>query len=200
MTTPFDQLAATYDVSWTNSKNGRRQRSIVWREIDAYYQRGQRVLDIGCGTGEDALHLTANGVVVDAIDGSTEMVRIARERGVPARRLPIENLSELREEYDGALSNFGVLNCVDDLPACGAELARLIRPGGKLVICLMPRLCWSEILRFELRRLRPHVVWRGMPVHYPSATEVVRAFDGFRLIRQRSIAMGDHRLYVFERV
>jgi hypothetical protein len=38
-----------------------------------------------------------------------------------------------------------------------------------------------------------------MPVHYPSTVEVVRAFDGFRLIRQRSIAMGDHRLYVFER-
>jgi ubiquinone/menaquinone biosynthesis C-methylase UbiE len=200
MTTPFDQLAATYDVSWTNSEQGRSQRSIVWREIDAYFQRGQRVLDIGCGTGEDTLHLAANGVVVEAIDGSTEMVRIARERGVPARRLPIENLSELREEYDGALSNFGVLNCVDDLPACGAELARLIRPGGKLAICLMPRLCWSEILRLELRRLRPHVVWRGMPVHYPSTVEVVRAFDGFRLIRQRSIAMGDHRLYVFERV
>jgi ubiquinone/menaquinone biosynthesis C-methylase UbiE len=199
MTTPFDQLAATYDVSWTNSEQGRSQRSIVWREIDAYFQRGQRVLDIGCGTGEDALHLAANGVVVEAIDGSTEMVRIARERGVPARRLPIENLSELREEYDGALSNFGVLNCVDDLPACGAELARLIRPGGKLAICLMPRLCWSEILRFELRRLRPHVIWRGMPVRYRSTAEIVRAFVGFRLIRQRSIAMGDHRLYVFER-
>jgi ubiquinone/menaquinone biosynthesis C-methylase UbiE len=200
MTTPFDRLAASYDVSWTNSINGRSQRNIVWREIDARFQAGQRILDLGCGTGEDALHLAANGVHVDSIDASTEMVRIARGRGVPARRMRIEDLSELEGSYDGALSNFGALNCVQDLPACGAELARLIRPTGKLVICLMPRLCWSEILRFELRRVRPHVVWRGMPVRYPSTADVVRAFSQFRLIRKRSIALGDHRLYVFERI
>jgi ubiquinone/menaquinone biosynthesis C-methylase UbiE len=199
MTTPFDQLAAQYDVSWTNSTNGRSQRNIVWSEIDNLFQPGQRVLDVGCGTGEDALHFAANGVHVDAIDASTEMVRIARERGVPARRLSIEDLSDLEGPYDGALSNFGVLNCVDNLPACAAELARLIRAGGKLAVCVMPRLCWSEILRFELRRVRPHVVWRGMPIRYPSAAEVFRAFSQFRLIRRRSIAMGDHRLYVFER-
>jgi hypothetical protein len=38
-----------------------------------------------------------------------------------------------------------------------------------------------------------------MPIRYPSAAEVFRAFSQFRLIRRRSIAMGDHRLYVFER-
>jgi ubiquinone/menaquinone biosynthesis C-methylase UbiE len=200
MTTPFDQLAAEYDVSWTNSRNGRRQRNVVWQEIDELFQPGQRVLDIGCGTGEDALHLATNGVRIDALDASTEMVRISRERGVAARRLRVEDLSDLEGPYDGALSNFGVLNCVDDLPACGTELARLIRAGGKLAICLMPRLCWSEILRFELRRLRPHVVWREMPIHYRSDREVTNAFSQFRLMRKRSIALGDHRLYVFERV
>jgi len=200
MTTPFDKLAAEYDVSWTNSRNGRSQRNAVWKEIDQHFPPGQRVLDAGCGTGEDALHLMARGVQVDAIDASIEMVRIARQRGVATRRLRIEDLNELEGPYDGALSNFGALNCVADLPACGVQLARLVRPGGKLAVCLMPLLCWSELLRFELRRLRPHVVWRGMPVQYPSHAEVIRAFSQFHLIRKRSIALRDHCLYVFGRL
>jgi|SRR5579871_604256 len=199
MATQFDKIAATYDATWTNSKKGRLQRDIVWGEIDSLFQPREGVLDLGCGTGEDALHLMGKGVWVHAIDASAEMVRIARRRGVNAEVLRVEKITQLATVYDGALSNFGALNCVANLAHTGEQLARLLRAGAKLAICIMPPLCWPEVLRLNFRRWREHNSWHGQPVYYPSRREVLRAFPEFRLLRERSIAWGDHRLYIFER-
>lgn len=195
----FDQLAPTYDAAWTNSTRGRAQRDMVWREIHGLFRPGDRVLDLGCGTGEDALHLDGQGIRVHAIDASPEMVRKAQARGVTAQVLRIEDLVQLEGSYDGAISNFGALNCVSDLRAVGAGLARLIRPGGWLAICLMPRLCWTEILRFEFRRWQRRAAWRGIHIYYPSTRQVARALPGFVLVRRRSIAFGDHCFFLFKR-
>ena len=137
----FDQLASRYDAMWTDSPRGRAQRDAIWREIDALFERGDRVLDLGCGTGEDAAHLESKGVHVHAIDASREMVRMAQARGVRAELFRIEDLAQLDEPFDGAISNFGALNCVENLEAAGLQLARLIRPGGWLAISIMPPVC-----------------------------------------------------------
>ena len=195
----FDQLAPTYDAVWTNSARGRAQRNIVWREIDGLFRAGDRVLDLGCGTGEDALHLESKGIHVDAIDASPEMVRKANARGVRAQLFRIEELGKLSAGYDGAISNFGALNCVEDLRDAGAQLARLIRPKGWLAISLMPRMCWTEVFRFQFRRLRRYAEWRGIRVYYPSNGQVVGAFPDFTLKRRRSIAWGDHCFFLFRK-
>lgn len=195
----FDQLAPDYDVTWTNSPHGRAQRDVVWREIHPLFHPGQHILDLGCGTGEDALHLAARGIHVHAIDSSSEMVHIANGRGASARQLRIEDLNELKSPFDGALSNFGALNCVADLEGAGAELARLIRPDGYFAACIMPRLAWAEIARLNFRRWNPRATWRGIRVYYPTNEEMVRTFPDFRLVRRRSIAWGDHCLFIFRR-
>jgi len=73
----FDLLAADYDRTWTNSGAGRLQRDAVWRQIVRLFRAGDHVLDLGCGTGEDAAHLMRHGVRVRAMDASPEMVRLA---------------------------------------------------------------------------------------------------------------------------
>src|SRR5688572_7892814 len=113
MSAAFDRLAETYDALWTNSAVGRVQRDQVWREIDAVFRPGDRVLDLGCGTGEDAAHLVSRGVNVHAIDPSPAMVRVALRRG----GFTAEVGTQPQGVYDGVLSNFGALNCVEDLPA-----------------------------------------------------------------------------------
>ena len=80
------------------------------------------VLDLGCGTGEDAQQLGRAGVRVRAIDASPEMVRIARHRGVDAEVGNIEELEHLDGTFDGVISDFGALNCVEDLAAVAAFL------------------------------------------------------------------------------
>ena len=206
--TTFDQLAPTYGQAWTNSADGHHQRTKVWREIGGLFRGGDRVLDLGCGIGDDALHLAGRGVSVHGIDSSIEMVEIAQSRGVSAQHLAIEDLGSLEGPYDGALSNFGALNCVEDLRAVARNLARLIRPGSALAACVMGRVCWSETARFLLkldwrkatRRWPGHARWRGMDVYYRTSASFVSAFEPeFHLRRRVSIGGGDHQLFIFTR-
>ena len=181
----FDRIAADYDTQWTSTAVGRAQRDQVWRVFDAIFQRGERVLDVGCGTGEDARHLMARGVVVRAVDASPGMVKEARARGVAAEVRCAEDLAGIDDAFDGAISNFGALNCVADLPVASRELARVVRTGGRVVVCLIGKCClWEWVyfgsrLRFRkaLRRRRTSE-YRGMRVYYPSAAEVRAAFAG----------------------
>src|SRR6266700_21194 len=147
----FDSIAARYDEQWTHTTVGLLQREAVWRHIDPLYRSGETILDLGCGTGEDALHLTRAGVHVSAIDASPEMVSVARRRGVDARVLPIEKLERLNGVCDGAISNFGALNCVSDPEKLRGPLARLIRPGGHLAVCFIGRFCLWETFFFLSR-------------------------------------------------
>src|SRR6266478_3974601 len=140
----FDQIAQRYDELWTCSPIGRLQREAVWRRLDKLFNDGDALLDLGCGTGEDALHFMRLGMSVRAIDASAEMVSIARGRGVHASVLDIEQLNRVQGCFDGVVSNFGALNCVANLHAIRPALARLIRPGGHLAVCIIGRFCLWE--------------------------------------------------------
>lgn len=188
----FDRIAPEYDAIWTRSVIGQLQRAAVWRHLDPLLKAGDRILDLGCGTGEDALHFVECGAKVDAIDASEAMVRIARARGVNARQLPIEALSELTGQFDGVVSNFGALNCVRNLEKLMPALGHIIRPGGYLAICVMGACCawetayflWRGRFKKAFRRWRRADVQTaiGVCVAYRSVNQICRAFRGtFRL-------------------
>jgi ubiquinone/menaquinone biosynthesis C-methylase UbiE len=196
----FDALAARYDSLWSDTAIGLSQRQAVWRHADPLFHPGQRILDLGCGAGTDAVHYMARGVQIHAIDASAEMVRLAAARGVDARHLAIENLSTLTGGFDGALSNFGALNCVARLEPVAAELGRLIRPSGWLAVCAMGRTCAWEVCHY-LRGRQPSKAFRrwnprgipssiGIHVTYPSVRQLTRAFRRqFRLVRWCGIGL-----------
>src|SRR5262249_45972639 len=182
----FDALAAQYDELWTRSKIGRLQRLAVWKRLDALFRPGDTLLDLGCGTGEDAVHFMNSRIRVCAIDASPEMVRIACSRGVNAARLPIEEIGTVRGSFDGVISNFGALNCVPKLDLLRGSLARLVRPGGYLAICLLGCFCLWETAWYLLRA-RPRTAFRrwarqgvvsalGVRVLYPSTNQLRQAF------------------------
>ncbi len=196
----FDALALQYDELWTQSTIGRLQRQAVWRRLDDLFRPGELLLDAGCGTGADALHFMSRHMRVRAIDSSGEMVRIARSRGVDATRLSIEELGEMRGSYDGVISDFGALNCVRRLDRLRGPLARLVRSGGYLAICLMGRFCFWETAWYLL-----HAEWRKafrrwrcegatwsnrVRVYYPSIRQIRRALlPDFSLIEWRGIGV-----------
>jgi len=170
----FDRLAPRYDELWTNTPVGRAQRNAVWRVMDLVFGPGDRVLDIGCGTGEDAAHLAARGVLVHALDASPAMVAQALARGVAAEVLRAGDLGGLKGSFDGALSNFGVLNCIQDLSGLSRVLTPLIRPNGRLVICTMGRFCAWEILSFK--RAFRRLPGRHGDICYPTVGQLRAAF------------------------
>ena len=196
----FDRVAPRYDELWTNTDVGRLQREAVWRHIDPLFRAGSSIIDLGCGTGVDAVHLSEAGVHVLAFDASLGMVQASRARGVNANVLAIEELQSLAGNYDGAISNFGALNCVFDLGTLRRPLARLIRPGGHLAICVIGRFCLWETIHFVSRgQIRKACrrwggisdsVSLGLPVSYPSVREVRRALaPDFSLIRTAGIGV-----------
>ncbi len=184
-TAAFDRIAPRYDELWTDSTIGRLQREAVWRRIDTLFPPGAEILDLGCGTGADALHLARSGRRVTAIDSSAEMVRIAQSRGVNALHLPIDSLAQLNATYDGVLSNFGALNCIADLSRLAATLAPLVRPDGRLALCVMGRFCFRETLHYTLRLQPSHAFRRlsgaatsstfGITVSYPTVRQLTAA-------------------------
>ena len=93
--------------------------------------RPGRVVDVGCGTGDITARLAAPAVVV-GIDQSLRMATLTRGRGIAAVRAGIEGLPLAGASVDAVLAN-RVLYHLPDLDAGLAEIARVLRPGGRLV-------------------------------------------------------------------
>jgi SAM-dependent methyltransferase len=196
----FDQLASSYDKLWTLSPAGRHQRDAVWRVLDPLVRPGDLMLDLGCGTGEDALHFLSCGLHVHAIDASAEMIRIARSKGVDAQHLAVESIQKLRGGYDFALSNFGVFNCIRELECTAVALAELICPGGWFALCTIGCSCLWEVCHFArhgnfrkaFRRWHAGGVRSslGVDVYYPTIHQLAHSFRrNFRLVRWLAVGL-----------
>lgn len=211
---PFDAVALRYDETFTTSKIGQAQRAAVWTELAKTFHHGDRVLEIGCGTGVDACFMAARGVKVLASDSSAQMIAVTMRRVlesgqqhlVQPRRLRAEDISSLPpdELFDGAFSNFGALNCVEDLQQLSHDLARLLRPGATALLCWMGSCCLWEMAWYlaqgntdkAFRRWRRSGVTARiadgafMNVHYPSVSSLSGIFaPEFRLQSVKGIGV-----------
>jgi len=111
-------------------RTGDVQRLAVEAIVEA---QPRRVLEVGCGWGELAARVAAEtGAEIVAVDVSPRMVELARERGVDARVGDVQELAFVDGEFDCALAAW-MLYHVADLERGIAELARVLRPGGRLV-------------------------------------------------------------------
>jgi SAM-dependent methyltransferase len=95
--------------------------------------RPRRVLEVGCGMGQFADRLAReSGAEVIATDLSGRMVELTRARDVEARVADVQSLPFADGEFDCAVAN-AMLYHVENLDRALAELARVLRPGGRLV-------------------------------------------------------------------
>jgi ubiquinone/menaquinone biosynthesis C-methylase UbiE len=210
---PFDAVAVAYDETFTTSKIGRAQRGAVWKELAKTFRAGERILEIGCGTGVDACFLAERGVHVAACDSSPQMVEVTTRRIraegrhtlVEPRVLRAEDIAILSENtFDGAFSNFGALNCIDNLQQFAHDLALLLKPGATAMLCWMGSFCLWETMWYLAqgharkafrRRKRDGVSARitdnaFVRVHYPSVGSLARAFaPGFSLVSVKGIGI-----------
>src|SRR5258707_15591100 len=76
----FDRVAETYDATFTESLIGRAQRNVVWNALQRAFRPGDFVLELNCGTGEDAFFLAKFGISVLACDASPRMIEVAEHR------------------------------------------------------------------------------------------------------------------------
>jgi len=92
-----------------------------------------RVLEVGCGWGELAEWIERDtGAEVVAVDLSPRMVELARERGVDARVADVQELPFADGEFDVVVAAW-MLYHVPNIDLALMEIARVLRPGGRLV-------------------------------------------------------------------
>src|SRR3954453_14178605 len=131
----FDRIASVYDLMNSVMTAGMHQR---WRERAgelAHVGPGSRALDVATGTGDLAIALRERGAEVVGVDFAEKMLEIARQKA-PDIQFRAGNALALDfpdNEFDAATVGFGARN-FDDLDRGIAEMARVVKPGGRGVI------------------------------------------------------------------
>jgi demethylmenaquinone methyltransferase/2-methoxy-6-polyprenyl-1,4-benzoquinol methylase len=178
----FDAVASRYDLTNDVLSLGqtRAWRRAVARAVDA--RPGDRVLDLAAGTGSSSLPFVAAGAFVVACDFSLGMLRVGKQAhpelslvAGDALRLPFADAS-----FDTSTISFGLRN-VTDVDAALGELARVTRPGGRLVVCEFSHPTWRPFRTLYsgyLMRALPSVARRvsSSPDAYVYLAESIRAW------------------------
>ena len=125
-------------------------RDLLWDRYARLFSAGQSVLDLGCGTGIDAVFLARRGVRVMGIDASPAMIAQSRAKLAAAELADLVDLRVMEiaragtlplQGFDGIICAFAALSTIAELDVVAASLARLLRPRGILVVHLLNR--WS---------------------------------------------------------
>ncbi len=158
----FNNVAEIYDETFTNTEIGKLQRKAVWDYIDKILPENKKlnILELNCGTGEDAIYIAQKGHEITATDISEEMIKITKQKvdksGFKNRVKVLQcDMRELEncnfsEKYDFVFSNFGGLNCLNhaELQKLSDNLKNLLVLNGRLIAVIMPKFCLMESLYF----------------------------------------------------
>jgi ubiquinone/menaquinone biosynthesis C-methylase UbiE len=159
MKASFDKAANNYDKSFTNTEIGKLQRNNVYKVVSKHLQNTKNILEINCGTGEDAIWLAKKGFRVTATDISTEMIAIAiakeSHQNLNFLQADINSISGQfsDKKFDFVFSNFGGLNCLDknELKNFLSNSTNILSEKGKLVLVIMPKNTLWEQFYFILK-------------------------------------------------
>jgi SAM-dependent methyltransferase len=164
---PFDILAETYDKDFSHTLIGKLQREKVWSKLLPLlnsYNRPLHILELNCGTGEDALQLASLGHHVIATDASAVMIEKAKQKTMSPNsineRLQFIQCSfekidgyNFNTKFDVVFSNFGGLNCIDAkaLQQLAASLSKYTHAESHLFFVVMGSFCAWETGYYLLR-------------------------------------------------
>lgn len=161
---PFSTIANDYDSDYFSNEVFQWMRRRVWRVADCYLGHENNVLELGCGTGIDAIHFVSKGLNWWATDSSSKMLEFTdrkRKAITNKDKIHIDFLdindpfkSEVinqNNSFHGIFANFGVLNCVHDMSKFCEFSSRLLLKDGILFATIMSKICLWEILYYLLQ-------------------------------------------------
>jgi SAM-dependent methyltransferase len=169
---PFDHIADQYDHDFTNTVVGKAQRDMVWHYLmTELSDHPQYILELNCGTGEDAIRFAKQGHHVTATDISPRMINVtqkkAQEAGVAIHAFVWDMTTVFPEQkkYDIIYSNFGGINCVSpgELRSLLTKCFDLLTPEGKLICVVMGKNCPWERFLFSIKGDRTQANRRSHP-------------------------------------
>ncbi len=171
--TDFDPAAARYDRSFTHTLIGRAQRNRVRDMLDKILCDNpiKKVLEINCGTGEDAIWLGDKGLEVTATDISPQMIAQSQSKSYRKNvSFLTADINQLpgpfaNDRFDLIFSNFGGLNCLSPirLELFFKHASLLLPDGAKMLLVLMPRNTKWEQAYFLVKKDFAQVFRRKKP-------------------------------------
>ncbi len=199
----FDTVAPVFDVLLENEIT-RRLRTRIYSIVESLAEQGSSIIDINCGTGIDAIHLAAQGHRLTGIDVSPKMISEARKKTSATRssnpKFFVDSFERISlndiPAADLTFSNFGGLNCINNLSVVAGQVGAVTKPNGYFVGVIMPPFSLWEFTGFLLRGQFRQAVRRikksapstgfgsdSFRVYYHSPSEVERAFAPYFSLR-----------------
>jgi SAM-dependent methyltransferase len=216
-TTAFDALAADYDITFSQSLTGQGQRTQARKCLSEFLhgKENLHILEINCGTGDDALWLASMGHRVIATDASAAMIQKAKAKSafsdkgdtVHFFQYSFSGLSPLSgyEQFDLIFSNFSGINCIpaDEIALLNQQFHQLLKPGGHVALVIFGKYsCWETF--YHLLKIKPRSAFRrwskkpstaqlkkgiNQPVYYYSISRLRRLLSGFQLSKKKPVGL-----------
>jgi ubiquinone/menaquinone biosynthesis C-methylase UbiE len=166
----FSRQSESYDLADRKNVILQWMRQQVYSHCIKYFHPGEKILELNCGTGIDAIYFAEKGLKVHATDISDGMLAELRrkieirnlQRNITPQKLSFFELNVLpQRSYNHVFSNFGGLNCTKDIDQVILQFKNLLTPGGTVTLVMMPPFCPWEIalalkgnFKTAFRRLR----------------------------------------------
>lgn len=156
----FSKQSAVFDKEYSNNTIIQYKRKRVREHFLQLLAPNSSILELNCGTGEDALFFAQQGHHVHATDVSERMLsKLAAKlaSSAYADKITTEACSfnqldalENKGPFDAIFSNFGGLNCASNLQCVLASFSTLLKPGGHVTLVIIPKFClWESLLFFK---------------------------------------------------
>lgn len=208
----FNSIADAYDSSFTTSTIGTMQRGRVWRYLEKFTAKPMDILEINCGTGEDARWLASRGHHVTATDAAEKMIEVARRKHgskvtnkIAFSVCAFDQLKHTfgNRQFDLIFSDFAGLNCIreQELVTLDRDFAALLKPGGRLIVVLLGKKSWMEWVFFRCKGDRKNAIRRrspamakldehtSQPTYCYSVKEVQTLFSSFKVLEYKPVGL-----------
>ena len=196
----FSRQASHFEADDLQNPLLQMMRSQVYNHVSRFINKPSRILELNSGTGIDAFHFVQQGHTVHATDLSDGMVQQIKKKvdlfnlqNLTIQKLSYDQLDQLKgQKFDFIFSNFGGLNCIDDLSKVTMNLKGILESGGYVTWVIMPPVCPWEILsllignrnafrRFNKNGVVAHLEGKHFRVWYHSLSSIKKEGTSFFL-------------------
>ncbi len=206
----FSSQSAVFDSITDSNPLEVIYREIIRTHVLQFISPGQQMLELNCGTGLDALFFASQGLKIHATDNSEGMLEQLKRKILlqHIENITIEKCSfnalELKKnpvtQFDHLFSNYGGLNCAEDITSVIKQADAYLKPGGMAHFVFIAPVClweWATLFKgkykFAFRRLtkkgvKSHLEGHYFDTYYYSPNTIKKAFGHrYELVQLRSL-------------